>query len=254
MARIENVIAKKKKKKSLNNIRIHVSTLYHMILQLYLVTRESKTSHVVLDTKWLSYHIIGPTFAGIEFKDRYKLLPENPCYAEEELAAYYGGVADFQTLKALLQSLELMIPLGDNKFTIPAKLAPLEEKPACQLKYGRCVICEEKNMFAPIVFPAIQARIFHKLKLEGNPTLFRSDTVEFDVDGVKGFVWKSEKSDAICVGVENADNPTSCQNILNRIQQLIILALNELSQGTNHKKGKLMCLAYMSQLVNLKYL
>lgn len=208
------------------------------LFQLYLVTRESKTSHVVLDTKWLSYHIIGPTFAGIEFKDRYKLLPGNPYYTEVELAAFYEGVADFETLQALLQSLELMIPLDDNKFTVPAKLSPSEAKPAIQFKYGRCVSCQEKDMFAPIVFPAIQARIFHKLKLQGNHVLFKSDTIEFDVDALNGCVWKSEKADAICFGVEYNDNLRSCQDLLDKMQLLIILAIRDLSEGTNHKPGK----------------
>ena len=92
-------------------------------------------------------------------------------------------------------------------------------------------------MFAPILFPAIQARVFHKLNLEGNPALFKSNTVEFDVDGVKGFVWKSEKADAICFGVEDTGGPQTCHDILNRIQKLIILAINDLSQGTSHKPG-----------------
>ena len=220
------------------SLSANIFTLIITLFQLYLVTREWETSHVVLDTKWLTYNIIGPTFAGIEFTDQYTLLPEKPCYAEEELAAYYAGVVDFQTLLALLKSLELMIPLDENKFTIPAKLAKLEKKPACQLKYGRCVTCEEKNMFAPILFPAIQARVFYELKLKGNPALFRSDTVEFDVDGVKGFVWKSATADAICIGVESAENPQICQDVLDKIQLLITLAADELSQGTKLNKGK----------------
>ena len=207
------------------------------MFQLYLVTRESEISHVVLDTKWLSCHIIGPTFAGIDFTDQFKLLPENPSYTEEELVAFYRHKADFHTLQKLLQSLELMVQLDDGMFTIPAKLPASEKQPTCELKYGRCVACEEKTMFAPILFPAIQARVFNEWKVQGNPAI-TSDDVEFAEDGAICFVWKSKNGNAICFGVGGLVKPRKYQDVLNRVQDLIILAINDLSGGTNHNTGK----------------
>ena len=65
-----------------------------------------------------------------------------------------------------------------------------------------------------------------------------SDAVEFRIDGFNGCVWKSENNDAICFGVETTDSPKTCQDILNKIQKLIVLALNDLSPGTKYEKGK----------------
>ena len=147
--------------------------------------RESTTTHVVLDTKWLSYHIIGPTFAGKEFGNQFTLLPSEPSYTGEALAAFYEHIADFETLKNLLLSLELAVQLDDGTFTIPAKLSPSDKKAASQLKHGRCVTCEETSMFAPILFPALQARVFVKLRSEGSVRWFAGKCLTSCTDTLK---------------------------------------------------------------------
>ena len=186
----------------------------------------------------MSYHIIGQTFAEhADFEEEITRLPSKPCYSEDELTSFYEDKADFQTLSLLLQSLELMVKGGDNDYIIPAKLRKSTENPSANMNTGMCVRCVDNTMFAPIVFPAIQARIYRDISSKGK--LVTSDYVLVALE-VDGLVWQIGSKDAINFAVQHKpDLGEQCYKILQEIQKLIILTLSDLSPGTKVEIGKI---------------
>ena len=191
-----------------------------------------------MDTQWLSYHIIGQTFAeDDDFEEELTRLPSQPCYSKDELTSFYEDKADFQTLSLLLQSLELMIEGGENNYIIPAKLQQSTENPSADMNIGMCVRCVDNTMFAPIVFSAIQARIYRDISSKGK--LVTSDYVQIALD-TGGIVWQIGSKDAINFAVQRKPElDETCYKILLDIQKLIILTLSDLSPGTKVEIGKL---------------
>ena len=202
--------------------------------QIFLAEIPSQKPHVVLDTHWLSYRIIGPTFAEDEdFKDDIK-LPTSPAYSEDELESFYADEADFQTLSLLLQSLELMVIGGERKYIIPAKLPQSTDNPSTDMNIGMCVRCVENTMFAPIVFPAVQARIYRDISSKGK--LVTSDYVQI----AHGLVWQIGSKDAINFAVKHQPGlDEKCYEIMKTIHTLINLTLSDLSPGTKVEIGKI---------------
>ena len=216
------------------------------VSQIFLAEIPSQKAHVVLDTHWLSYHIIGPTFAeDKDFKDDIK-LPNSPFYSEDELKLFYADQADFQTLSLLLQSLELMVKGGEKKYIIPAKLPQSTKNPSADMSFGMCVRCVDNTMFAPIVLPAVQVRIFRDISSKGK--LVTSDYVKVALE-VDGLVWQNGSNDAINFAVKRESGlDENGYEILNKIQELIILTLADLSPGTKVEIGKIkpiLCVIYI---------
>ena len=208
------------------------------VSQIFLAEIPSQIAHVVLDTQWLTYHIIGPTFAeDDDFEDDLK-LPCSPCYSEDELTCFYEDKADFQTLSFLLQSLELMVEVGEGEYIIPAKLPrSTDDDASSDMVIGMCLRCIDNTMFAPLVFPAVQTRIYRDISSKGK--LVTADYVKLALE-VDALVWQNESKDAINFAVRREPELDEyCYEALKQIQRLIILTLADLSPGTKVEKGKI---------------
>ena len=201
-------------------------------------------ARIVLNTQWICYEIIGPTFAGADFKDQLTRLPDRPFFSRQELETHYSGVADFQTLELLLRSLDLMVNFDKDRYIIFAKLK--NDTTTVQLtkgmKFSRGIsisLTDNKTMFLPGVFPAIQARIMKKFGSEekGHPQITLG-ALKF-VGHSEGMVQLTNNNELIKVAVTSDQGDLKgCFQDLEALADLIEAALLELSPGTAVTKGK----------------
>ena len=191
---------------------------------------------VVLDTQWLGFTVIGPLLAGDEFKDQFEPLPRKQFYTQAELEGLYRNVVAFDVLKHLLLSLELMVQEQEDRYIIPAKLPTSDKRPSSQLKFGRCNVSKDKSIFAPMVFPTIQARIFNQMK----GSLVYSDYVEIKqeaADQAGGLVWKMGDN-AVGFGVKNGKSQRNeMLRTLNKLNEIVVSVIIEFSPGTTFDVG-----------------
>ena len=197
-----------------------------------------------MNTQWICYEIIGRTFAGDDFKDQLKRLPDRPFFSRQELQTHYSDVADFPTLELLLRSLDLMVKFDKDKYIIFAKLK--NDTATVQLtkgmKFSRGIsigLTDNKTMFLPGVFPAIQARIMKRFgsDREGHPSITLG-ALKF-VGHSEGIVQLTNNNEVIKVAVtSNQGDLKGCYQDLKGLANLIEAALLELSPGTSITKGK----------------
>ena len=197
-----------------------------------------------MDTQWICYEIIGPTFAGEEFEDQLTRLPDKPFFSRQELETHYSDVADFPTLALLLRSLDLMVEFDRDRYIIFAKLQ--DDNATLQLtkgmKFSRGIsiyLSDNKTMFLPGLFPAIQARVMKRLGSDekGHPPITLS-ALKF-VGHSEGMVQLTNNKEVIKVAVTSADqgNLKGSYEDLEVLASLIEATLLELSPGTSVKKG-----------------
>ena len=198
----------------------------------------------MLNTQWLCYEVIGPTFAGDEFEGKLLKLPNKPFFNTEELERHYQKVADFPTLELLLRSLDLMVKFATDQFIIFAKLQPDSTPlamPRMKHIYGVCIFrSDSRTMFTPGLFPAIQSRIMKRIKVEeGRYPHITQRALKF-VKQEEGLIELSSDRKVIrlVVGTDD-DNLQKCHQDLETVTGIIEAALLELSCGTLVKKGKI---------------
>ncbi|XP_072045771.1 uncharacterized protein [Amphiura filiformis] len=211
--------------------------------EIFLANFANEETYVVLNTQWLCFEIIGRTFAGDEFKGRLVKLPDKPFFSTEELERCYVNNADFSTLALLLSSLDLMVNFAPDQFIIFAKLEPGNplNLPMMKHMFGVCIFCKDKRtMFTPGLYPAVQARIMKKIKVQANrlPSITQQ-ALKF-VKKEEGLIELSSSREIIkyVVGT-NDDNLEKCHQDLEAVSAIIETALLEVSCGTKIKKGYL---------------
>ena len=206
---------------------------------MFLVYEGKDPVRVVLDTKWLTYHIIGPTLAGNKFVDQLKILPSKSSYKRYELEAFYKDFADFPTVSQLLQSLDVMVTFDDTEFFIPCKVQE-STKVETTFKNGRSIYCNDrKSMLSPTVFPTVQARVIKVMGSRENQPIMTRGSMQF-LDQAIGLVkgGGEDGRDAINFAVNyKSKDPESCFDDLRKISVIISTTINELSPGTSIRTG-----------------
>ena len=193
----------------------------------------TQLTRVVLDTQWLSYHIIGPTLAGNEFADQFQMLTAKSSYNKQELEIFYKDIADFPTLSQLLQSLDLMVTFDDKEFIIPCKVQESNQKKD-EFKNGRTIFCvDRKSMMLPTVFPMVQARVMKAMGSRINQPIMSRESMQFLNHAVGLTKEVAGGRDGINFAVVyKDDDPESCFNDLETITAIVVTTLYELSPGT----------------------
>ena len=180
----------------------------------------------------------------MEFKDQLTRLPDTPFFSRKELEVHYSDVADFPTLDLLLRSLDLMVEFDKDRYIIFAKLK--DDTATLQLteglKFSRGIyigLADNKTMFLPGTFLAIQARIMKKFISEekGHPSITLG-ALKF-VGHSEGMVQLTNNNEVIKVAVtSDQGHLKGCYHDLEILSNLIEAALLELSPGTSVIKGK----------------
>ncbi|XP_072015116.1 uncharacterized protein [Amphiura filiformis] len=223
-------------------IRIAANYLQDMG-EIYLAIFESEEHCVVLNTQWLCFDIIGPTFAGNQFAGQLTRLPDKPFFGTTELEKYYQKEADFPTLELLLRSLDLMVKFASDQFIIFAKLEsgnPLT-LPKMKHMFGVCIFSSDKRMmFTPGLYPAVQARIMKRIKIEENRLPSITQRALKFAKKEEGLIELSSNKEIIkyVVGT-NDDNLEKCYQDLEDVSAIIETALLEVSCGTTTQTGYL---------------
>ncbi|XP_072048644.1 uncharacterized protein [Amphiura filiformis] len=211
--------------------------------EIFLANFGSEETYVVLNTQWLCFEIIGPTFAGDEFKGQLVKLPDKPFFRTEELERYYANNANFSTLELLLSSLDLMVNFAPDQFIIFAKLESGKRLNLPKMKhvFGICIYCaDNRTMFTPGLYPAVQARIMKILGIQANRLPSITQRALKFVKEEEGLIELSSNKEIIkyVVGT-NDDNLEKCHQDLEAVSDIIETALLEVSRGTTIKKGYL---------------
>ena len=210
-------------------------------------------THVVLDTQWLTFNIIGPTLAGNKFEPHLRKLPTQSSYTKDELEVFFKDTADFPTLSELLQTLDLMVTFDGSKFIIPAKVPEQQSSsPRPKFKKGRSIFCVDgKSMLSPTVFPVVQVRIMKELGSTGYQPIICKGSMQYSNQTV-GLAKQFDEKDAINVAVEYNDGDAEASfNDLEKITGIIVTALYELSPGTAIETGKCPSSTLFNQVIKL---
>ncbi len=200
--------------------------------------------HVVLDTNWLAYYIIGPTLAGKTFiHHQFDLLHPSSTYTKEELSKFYAGVAEFPTLSQLLESLEIMVTFDGRNYIIPTKIPPERRgRSASEFTKGRSIFCaDSRSMVSPGVFPIIQTKLMKAFGSEIDQPTLTTQSVQFAKQTI-ALEKQLNGRDAINFAIDYQDmNAELCYEDLNRMTNIIVLTMYEISPGTSIETGKNHC-------------
>ncbi|KAI8514584.1 Unconventional myosin-XVI [Branchiostoma belcheri] len=193
---------------------------------------------VILKPNWLCTNVFGKVMAPDNFPIKH-LRTVDDVVTKEEIQRVFQDVADVDLLITLLQEFQLCHTYDRKEFIIPGLLTqtmPPEKwqptaNPAKTVYFGKQVQCADTtDMFSSAFFPRVQTRLMRELK--NRPLLWRDGAKCFD-SNVESLIKLSPDSRAvnICVRSEQGDKP-SCRQMLEKIENILINVLDEVSPGT----------------------
>ncbi|KAI8514582.1 Unconventional myosin-XVI [Branchiostoma belcheri] len=197
---------------------------------------------IVLKPNWLCTDVFGKVMAPENFPIQHLRTSEGEdvdVVTKEEIQRVFQDVADVDLLITLLQEFQLCHTYDRREFIIPGLLTqsmPPEKwqptaNPAKTVYFGKQVQCADTtDMFSSAFFPRVQTRLMRELK--NRPLLWRDGAKCFD-SNVESLIKLSPDGRAvnICVRSEQGDKP-SCRQMLEKIENILIHVLDEVSPGT----------------------
>ncbi|KAI8513299.1 Unconventional myosin-XVI [Branchiostoma belcheri] len=197
---------------------------------------------IVLKPNWLCTDVFGKVMAPENFPIQHLRISEVEdvdVVTKEEIQRVFQDVADVDLLITLLQEFQLCHTYDRKEFIIPGLLTqtmPPEKwqptaNPAKTVYFGKQVQCADTtDMFSSAFFPRVQTRLMRELK--NRPLLWRDGAKCFD-SNVESLIKLSPDGRAvnICVRSEQGDKP-SCRQMLEKIENILINVLGEVSPGT----------------------
>ncbi|KAI8514592.1 Unconventional myosin-XVI [Branchiostoma belcheri] len=193
---------------------------------------------VILKPNWLCTNVFGKVMAPDNFPIKH-LRTVDDVVTKEEIQRVFQDVADVDLLITLLQEFQLCHTYDRKEFIIPGLLTqtmPPEKwqptaNPAKTVYFGKQVQCADTtDMFSSAFFPRVQTRLMRELK--NRPLLWRDGAKCFD-SNVESLIKLSPDGRAvnICVRSEQ-DDKLSCRQMLEKIENILINVLDEVSPGT----------------------
>ncbi|KAI8514586.1 Unconventional myosin-XVI [Branchiostoma belcheri] len=197
---------------------------------------------IVLKPNWLCTDVFGKVMAPDDFPIQHLKTSEGEdvdVVTKEEIQRVFQDVADVDLLITLLQEFQLCHTYDRKEFIIPGLLTqsmPPEKwqptaNPAKTIYFGKQVQCADTtDMFSSAFFPRVQTRLMRELK--NRPLLWRDGAKCFD-SNVESLIKLSPDGRAvnICVRSEQGDK-LSCRQMLEKIENILINVLDEVSPGT----------------------
>ncbi|KAI8514579.1 Unconventional myosin-XVI [Branchiostoma belcheri] len=197
---------------------------------------------IVLKPNWLCTDVFGKVMAPENFPIQHLRTSEGEdvdVVTKEEIQRVFQDVADVDLLITLLQEFQLCHTYDRKEFIIPGLLTqtmPPEKwqptaNPAKTVYFGKQVQCADTtDMFSSAFFPRVQTRLMRELK--NRPLLWRDGAKCFD-SNVESLIKLSPDGRAvnICVRSEQGDK-LSCRQMLEKIENILINVLDEVSPGT----------------------
>ncbi|KAI8513312.1 Unconventional myosin-XVI [Branchiostoma belcheri] len=193
---------------------------------------------VILKPNWLCTNVFGKVMAPDNFPIKH-LRTVDDVVTKEEIQRVFQDVADVDLLITLLQEFQLCHTYDRKEFIIPGLLTqtmPPEKwqptaNPAKTVYFGKQVQCADTtDIFSSAFFPRVQTRLMRELK--NRPLLWRDGAKCFD-SNVESLIKLSPDGRAvnICVRSEQGDK-LSCRQMLEKIENILINVLDEVSPGT----------------------
>ncbi|XP_019642610.1 PREDICTED: death-associated protein kinase 1-like [Branchiostoma belcheri] len=193
---------------------------------------------IVLKPNWLCTDVFGKVMAPENFPIQH-LRTINDVVTKEEIQNVFKDVADVDLLTTLLQEFQLCHTYDEQEFIIPGLLTqtmpPENWQPTANtakpVYFGKQVQCADTtDMFSSAFFPRVQTRLMRELK--NRPLLWRDGAKCFD-SNVESLIKLSPDGRAvnICVRSEQGDK-LSCRQMLEKIENIVINVLDEVSPGT----------------------
>ncbi|KAI8513302.1 Unconventional myosin-XVI [Branchiostoma belcheri] len=197
---------------------------------------------IVLKPNWLCTDVFGKVMAPDDFPIQHLRTSEGEdvdVVTKEEIQRVFQDVADVDLLITLLQEFQLCHTYDRKEFIIPGLLTqsmPPKKwqptaNPAKTVYFGKQVQCADTtDMFSSAFFPRVQTRLMRELK--NRPLLWRDGAKCFD-SNVESLIKLSPDGRAvnICVRSEQGDK-LSCRQMLEKIENILINVLDEVSPGT----------------------
>ena len=210
-------------------------------VQVYLAEFADKEDQVILNTQWFTTEIIGAAFAGEEFRQQFKTLPNQLLYSQQELRDFFTEKMDVDQLLSLLNHMDLVHETEDKKYLLPGKLPDygpeivVNPGDGYEVK-GISIECDQEiDMFNPRVFPHLEKKILDERKGFAIATW---QTVKYAVGSSEIFIHHPKHKRAINVAVvyQGTKSMKDAHTDLEYAVEFIESELREKSPGTNLRK------------------
>ncbi|XP_078662366.1 death-associated protein kinase 1-like [Branchiostoma floridae x Branchiostoma belcheri] len=193
---------------------------------------------IVLKPNWLCTDVFGKVMAPENFPIH--LRTTRNIVTKKDIQNVFQDVADVDLLITLLQEFQLCHTYDRKEFiipglltqTMPAKNWQPTANTAKPVYFGRQVQCvDTTDMFSSAFFPRVQTRLMRELK--NRPLLWRDGAKCFD-SNVESLIKLSPDGRAvnICARSKQGDKP-SCRQMLEKIEDILVNVLEEVSPGTH---------------------
>ena len=209
-----------------------------MSFQVYLAECKDKDDQVIVNTQWFTTEVIGKAFAGEEFQAQFTTLPDQPHYTLEELRDFFPQKIDTPRLLSLLDHMDLVHVMPDQRYLLPGKLPVSDEHIEWEVDEahdvkGISIDCvSDIDIFNPNCFPSVQKKI---LDAYGDTSTTSRSAIKFAARSISVLVQLTKHKRAINIAVMCPDKKSTeaCYNTLQQVVGVIQQELFERSQGTN---------------------
>ena len=193
---------------------------------------------MIVNTQWFTTEVIGRAFAGEEFQAQFTTLPDQPHYTLEELRDFFPQKIDTSRLLSLLDHMDLVHVMADQRYLLPGKLPVSDEHIEWEVDEahdvkGISIECvSDIDIFNPNGFPSVQKKI---LDAHGNTSTISRSAIKFTVKSIPVLVQLSKHKRAINIAAMCPDRNSTevCYNILEQVVGVVQQELFERSQGTD---------------------